>query len=327
MNTAHLSLLVCPISRCALRFVRATPNDQGEVLEGTLVCDACGTQWSIHDGIPSFVGAAHPLSFVLESTDQANGKHALSHSDVSAANRAFYDSFADKYDSLERSVFEPKRQEEIDGCIRDLAARTGAGMVLDVGCGTGNISKFARKYFRAAIGVDISLEALRINKAKTGIFVAHADAQNLPFPDQCFDAITCFSVLHHFFDNASLLRELNRVLKPGGVLFTDNDPNYYFFKYFRWRARLRLLLGLRRLLKNRVTPAQLDIMKIAEFHALDGLKPEELERMMTHAGFSEVETQFYFHPNPDRFNRFLKWVASLYNFRGLYQLFRTYARK
>jgi ubiquinone/menaquinone biosynthesis C-methylase UbiE len=250
-----------------------------------------------------------------------------SHYEVREANRNFYDYFADKYESLERSVFHPRRQEQLEGRIRSLWEATAGEVVLDIGCGTGNVSKFARKYFKVVAGVDISIEALKINKAKTGIDAIQGDGLSLPFVDNTFDAITCFSVLHHFFDNASLLSELHRVLKPGGVLFTDNDPNFYFFKYFGWRSKVRLFFNRKRLLNSDISTEKLEIMSLAEYHADEGLKPEELEKMMRGAGFSQVEMFFYFHPSPDRFTRFLIFLASVYRFQGLYNLFYVHARK
>lgn len=250
-----------------------------------------------------------------------------SHHEVREANRKFYDYFADKYESLERSVFHPRRQEQLDGRIRELRETTGGGVVLDIGCGTGNVSKFARKYFDLVAGVDISIEALKINKTTTGIDAIQSDGLTLPFVDNTFDAITCFSVLHHFFDNGSLLVELNRVLKPGGVLFTDNDPNFYFFKYFGWRSKVRLFFNKKRLLNHNISEEKLEIMNLAEYHANEGIKPEALEEMMKGAGFSQVEMFYYFHPSPDRFTKFLKILASVYRFRGLYNLFYVHARK
>jgi ubiquinone/menaquinone biosynthesis C-methylase UbiE len=250
-----------------------------------------------------------------------------SHYEVREANRNFYDYFADKYESLERSVFHPKRQEQLERRVRNLCEMTGGRRALDIGCGTGNVSKFARKYFEVVVGVDISLEALKINKANTGIHAIQGDGLSLPFADNTFDAITCFSVLHHFFDDVSLLIELNRVLKPGGILFTDNDPNFYFFKYFGWRSKMRLWFNRKRLLNNKISPEQLEIMNLAEYHADEGLKPEALDKMMKGAGFSQVEMFFYFHPSPDKFTRFLKILASIYNFQALYNLFYVHARK
>jgi ubiquinone/menaquinone biosynthesis C-methylase UbiE len=249
------------------------------------------------------------------------------HYQVREANRNFYDYFADKYESLERSVFHPRRQEQLEERIRTLCKETGGGTVLDIGCGTGNVSKFARKYSEMVVGVDISIEALKINKTRTGINAIQGDGLSLPFADNTFDAITCFSVLHHFLDDGSLLKELNRVLKPGGILFTDNDPNFYFFKYFGWRSKMRLFFNRKRLLNNNISPEQLEIMNLAEYHADEGLKPEALEGIMKGAGFSQIEMFFYFHPNPDRFTRFLKVLASIYDFRGLYNLFYVHARK
>jgi len=87
-----------------------------------------------------------------------------------------------------------------------------AGEVLDVGCG--------RKPYRHLtsatryVGVDIDTPATRALAAADHYY----DGRTLPFPDASFDAVLCSQVLEHVFTPAEFLREINRVLRPGGVL-------------------------------------------------------------------------------------------------------------
>lgn len=56
------------------------------------------------------------------------------------------------------------------------------------------------------------------------------DAENLPFADHSLDAVFCCSVLHHFFDLPTAIREISRALKPGGVFYGIHEafhPPYY----------------------------------------------------------------------------------------------------
>lgn len=86
------------------------------------------------------------------------------------------------------------------------------GRVLDVGCG----QKPYRMLVPASeyLGVDIDSEVTR----RLGIADLFYDGQKLPFADATFDAVLCSQVLEHVFTPDEFLREIRRVLRPGGVL-------------------------------------------------------------------------------------------------------------
>lgn len=98
--------------------------------------------------------------------------------------------------------------------------------ILDVGCGTGiNLFESARRFAPARLlcGIDISpgmVEVARTKAASLGI-PAHftvGDAEWLPYADDQFDLVICNSVLHWFRDRSAAVREMARVLRPGGQL-------------------------------------------------------------------------------------------------------------
>jgi ubiquinone/menaquinone biosynthesis C-methylase UbiE len=96
--------------------------------------------------------------------------------------------------------------------------------VLDVGCGTGvNLVEAARSFSptRLLCGIDISpgmAEVARAKMAQLGLpaQITVGDAESLPYPDRTFDLVICNSVLHWFRDRGAALREMARVLRPGG---------------------------------------------------------------------------------------------------------------
>lgn len=106
----------------------------------------------------------------------------------------------------------------------DYASFAG-GRVLEVGIGLGtDLKQFARNGAEC-FGVDITqrhLELTRLNFQLEGFAVdlRDADAASLPFPDNHFDSVHSFGVLHHIPDVRRVLAEIHRVLKPGGVLQT-----------------------------------------------------------------------------------------------------------
>ncbi|MFC1625830.1 class I SAM-dependent methyltransferase [Patescibacteria group bacterium] len=101
--------------------------------------------------------------------------------------------------------------------------------ILDVGCGFG---EFAGVVFdRVEIGVDISTSDLeKALKGKNYGKVRWADARNLPFKNNSFGTVTSVSVMEHIENAEDVVKEVARVLKPGG-LFVFSVPTSNFEKY------------------------------------------------------------------------------------------------
>jgi SAM-dependent methyltransferase len=107
-----------------------------------------------------------------------------------------------------------------------LARLTGAGArVLDCGCGYGRLAGPIEKAgFDAVVGVDPSLEMAR-RARRAGLAVAVVDGTRLPFPDRAFDAALLISVLTcvpRDEDQRAIVGELERVLRPGGVVYASD---------------------------------------------------------------------------------------------------------
>jgi SAM-dependent methyltransferase len=98
------------------------------------------------------------------------------------------------------------------------AARVTPGMeVLDICCGPGMLAAGALERGAEAIGIDFSVEAVKLARGlvPNGRF-QQGDAQALPFPAATFDAVLCGYGLMHLPEPAAALREMLRVLRPGG---------------------------------------------------------------------------------------------------------------
>ena len=91
--------------------------------------------------------------------------------------------------------------------------------VLDVATGTGMVAQALHdRYACAIVGVDQSADMLRVARARSRVFeeVVEARAERLPFTDAAFDHLTFTYLLRYVDDPAATMRELARVVKPGG---------------------------------------------------------------------------------------------------------------
>jgi len=103
--------------------------------------------------------------------------------------------------------------------------------LLDIGCGDGTLGYFAKNKYKEVYGVDISEEALKIAE-KRGIIVekVNLNEEKLPFENEYFDAVTCLDVIEHVFEPRDLIKEINRVLKRGGILIIST-PNIRHWRH------------------------------------------------------------------------------------------------
>jgi ubiquinone/menaquinone biosynthesis C-methylase UbiE len=94
---------------------------------------------------------------------------------------------------------------------------------LDAGCGAGTYSRFLASSERHVTAVDYSMPTVRKARERSGEGVAWAtaDVTRLPFADASFDGALCFGVMQALSSPQNALRELRRVLVPGGVLWVD----------------------------------------------------------------------------------------------------------
>jgi ubiquinone/menaquinone biosynthesis C-methylase UbiE len=123
-----------------------------------------------------------------------------------------------------KGITGPGMAEEIR-IARLLMALSHGDAVLDLGCGTGNFARgFARTVTESGlvVGVDASRTMLEraageLERAEVrNVALIRAGGEELPFRDDCFDAVCCFAALHLFADPFAALGELARVLAPGG---------------------------------------------------------------------------------------------------------------
>jgi ubiquinone/menaquinone biosynthesis C-methylase UbiE len=114
---------------------------------------------------------------------------------------------------------------------------------LEIGCGRGKGVELVHRAFHPSRVDGMDIDPLMIDLAKKRSrgdvrdisFFFVADAQNLPYPDDCMDAVINFGIIHHLEDWEKGIREIARVLKPGGLFYFEEiyPPLYANFLFRR----------------------------------------------------------------------------------------------
>ena len=133
-----------------------------------------------------------------------------------------FDAIAGRYDLMNRTMTLGQDQR----WRRFVVARAGdpgRGWVLDLATGTGDIAALLRRSYPEAsvIGADFSRNMLAEARRRFSDQAIHwqvCDANRLPFADRVFEAVTFGYLLRNVDDSLRVMREVHRVLKPGGTL-------------------------------------------------------------------------------------------------------------
>jgi ubiquinone/menaquinone biosynthesis C-methylase UbiE len=150
-----------------------------------------------------------------------------------AWNIATHDRLARKYERMHGeiyNVFEQNRlKNELAVAIAQVETDSKQKVVLDFGCGAGNLTRHLSNLQCEVIASDISTGFLQLVASRTysqkvvTIQLNGVDLSNIA--DESVDMVATYSVLHHVPDYLAILSEFMRVLKPGGVVYIDHEPS------------------------------------------------------------------------------------------------------
>lgn len=112
--------------------------------------------------------------------------------------------------------------------LEDWLEVNSTSIVLDIATGGGHVVKALAPHVAKVVATDLTYEMLETAKSHldsyaSNIFYVLADAESLPFLENTFDAVTCRIAAHHFPNPNLFIKEVSRVLKPGGkFILIDN---------------------------------------------------------------------------------------------------------
>jgi len=220
----------------ALHAAVACPACRGARLAasaGGIACPDCGAVFAVRGGVPSLIVAGAKVltgdEARLEFWDEGWKKRfghavALSRDEVRTMREKF------------RAQMEEERYASIT--LFD-AERLAGKRLLNVGCGAGEEGLLFSGYGADYIGIDFSpaaasLTTTLIAKAGWRGVAYQAEAERLPIATASIDYVYTNGVLHHTPDTADTMREIHRVLKPGGIavigLYATNSAQFLWYR-------------------------------------------------------------------------------------------------
>ena len=155
-------------------------------------------------------------------------------------NAKIHDSIVSKYNERHfNEIFNSSEQkrlrEAIDQAIKLIDTKSKIKILADLGSGTGNLTKYLLQHKNVEVwALDVSskmLDFLKHKFNKNNLKTILINGQDLSsIKSQSVDMISAYSVLHHIPDYLFMVKEMCRVLKPGGIIFIDHEHNKNFWE-------------------------------------------------------------------------------------------------
>ncbi len=183
-------------------------------------------------------------------------KQVYSEDLVLRVNELFYDLIDDQYDDVHREMEGAELKRWRENVARYLNT-TDPLTIADIGSGSGLVgTMIAPMLKRGDLFICADLSSGMLERAESALRkpllqcrldfrkIERGTPIRLPFDDGTLDAVTMNSVLHHIKETEEFLREIDRVLKPGGLYFLGHEPNSRFVESRVLRLNYAVLKGL-----------------------------------------------------------------------------------
>lgn len=174
-------------------------------------------------------------------------------------DKHYFDEVARQWDRMRESLF----SDRVRGRAFSIANIQSGKVAADIGCGTGFITEGLIRKGLKVIAVDQSEEMLNEMRRKfqriDAIDYRRGESENLPVEDESVDYVFANMYLHHVDSPGVAIREMVRILRPGGkIVITDLDEHDF------------------------------DFLKIEHYDRWMGFKREDIRKWLTEAGLGNV---------------------------------------
>jgi ubiquinone/menaquinone biosynthesis C-methylase UbiE len=234
-------------------------------------------------------------------------KNLISKDDVIRANQIVHSTMATTYNSephfkIENKLKTRRRLESMLPGKRNIA--------IDLGAGTGFLTSMLVDYFQEVIALDVTEQMLNLIPKLNNCTKVVGSAEETGYPNDTFDMVTCYSFLHHLFDPNLVLEEAFRILKPGGTLYFDLEPNSFYWKMMSEvnqlsesfdnvkttdfiRNEINKTIYIENIVeKSHGIPPETFYLAEYSKGRSKGINPYEVSRSMNRIGFKEVKVNF-----------------------------------
>jgi ubiquinone/menaquinone biosynthesis C-methylase UbiE len=161
---------------------------------------------------------------------------------VEEFSRQFYDEI-DKRFFADAATMIPSRKLPFDALIDYESLKHKD--VLEVGCGNGSHAQLLVQHVRSYTGIDLTSYAVKSTTQRLRYLggngtIRQMDAERMDFPDESFDFIWSWGVIHHSANTRQIIKEMHRVLRPGG----EARIMVYHRSFWNYRVFSGLIAGI-----------------------------------------------------------------------------------
>lgn len=234
-----------------------------------------------------------------------------------------------------KDYFEWRKNRALSAVNRVDKIHKLAGLhVLDIGCGYGALCSILLDKKAIVTGIEVDKKKLRFAeeflKNEKNIKLKEVSGEKLPFADQSFDAVFLFDVIEHIDHPDVTIKECERVLKPGGVLYVEFTPYYsitghHLYDFAKWPIHMLPKETIKKIVYSKKIKGFLTHNDYwAQFESLNKLRISKFQEMTK--PFQKIQERFIIK-YPEIFEINLPFINLLgpfkdfftMSFEGIYQ--------